>query len=63
MQVLRAFGVPCPDPSRVKDAYRQAVRMYHPDSNSRERAWASAESKLEAEEAMKVINERKPEDL
>jgi hypothetical protein len=64
VQVLRAFGVPCPDQARVKDAYRLAVRMYHPDSNSRDRAWGpGAEGKLEAEEVMKLINERKPEGL
>ena len=29
VQVLRAFGLPC-DPGRLKEAYRQATRMYHP---------------------------------
>lgn len=36
LQLLRIFGVPC-DPARLRDAYRTAVRMYHPDSNSRDR--------------------------
>eukprot|EP00887_Chlorella_sp_A99_P001936 scaffold18.g1936.t1 len=61
-QVLRAFGVPC-DPGRLKDAYRQATRMYHPDSNSSARLWQTPADKVEAEEVMKIINERKPADL
>lgn len=35
-QILRAFNVPT-HPSKLKDAYRLAVRMYHPDSNSKEK--------------------------
>ncbi|KAI7835788.1 hypothetical protein COHA_010308 [Chlorella ohadii] len=62
VQLLRIFGVPT-DPARLKDAYRIAVRMYHPDSNSRDRAWRTEEEKYEAEEVMKIINERKPADL
>ena len=30
------FRVPC-EPSRLKEAYRLAVRMYHPDSNSKDK--------------------------
>ena len=125
-QLLRIFGVPT-DPARLRDAYRTAVRMYHPDSNSRDRvggrapqragggtrravcaaraqggravrghlpastlaagrhrsiafvppamrfkpfpclcpvqAWRTEDEKFEAEEVMKIINERKPADL
>lgn len=60
---LRVFGVPCDDSSRgLKDAYRLAVRMFHPDSNSRERAWATPTEKMQAEEVMKIINERREQD-
>jgi hypothetical protein len=61
-QVLRAFKVPC-DPLRLKEAYRTAVRMYHPDSNSKEKVWRTEEQREQAEEVMKVINERKPDSL
>ena len=61
VQVLRAFNVPCSDPKKIKTAYMQAVRMYHPDSNSKSRKWSSARGKAEAEEIMKLINSRKPE--
>lgn len=47
----------------LKEGYRQAVRMYHPDSNSKERLWGNPEQKMECEEIMKIINERKPEKL
>lgn len=62
-QVLRTFKVPVLNPTGVKNAYRAAVRMYHPDSNSKDRAWSTAREKLEAEEIMKIINEKKPDDL
>ncbi len=39
LQVLRAFKVPC-EAGRLKDAYRVAVRMYHPDSNSKDKVGA-----------------------
>lgn len=39
-QILRAFNVPT-HPSKLKDAYRLAVRMYHPDSNSKEKVSVS----------------------
>ncbi|KAL4858545.1 UDP-glycosyltransferase TURAN [Chlorella vulgaris] len=61
-QVLRAFKVPC-EAGRLKDAYRVAVRMYHPDSNSKDKAWRTDDEKIHAEEVMKLINERKPQDL
>ena len=61
IQVLRIFGVPCEDPLKVRDAYRVAVRMYHPDSNSKEKAWKNPIQKLQAEEVLKIINERKHE--
>ena len=63
VQVLRIFGVTCDDPSKIKDAYRLAVRMYHPDSNSKERAWKNSTEKIQAEEVMKIINEKKEREL
>lgn len=63
VQVLRAFNIPCSDPKKIKMAYMQAVRMYHPDSNSKARKWSSARGKAEAEEIMKLINSRKPDSL
>jgi curved DNA-binding protein CbpA len=60
--VLRVFSVPC-EAGRLREGYRQAVRMYHPDSNSKDRGWSTLEQKLECEEIMKVINERKPSTL
>lgn len=63
VQVLRAFNIPCSDPKKIKTAYMQAVRMYHPDSNSKSRKWSSARGKAEAEEIMKLINSRKPDDF
>ena len=58
-EALKLLGVPFDDSSTVKDAYRLAVRMYHPDSNSKERVWSTAVEKIQAEEVMKIINERK----
>ncbi|KAI8105933.1 hypothetical protein M9434_000512 [Picochlorum sp. BPE23] len=63
VQVLRTFDVPCVDPKKIKFAYMQAVRMYHPDSNSKSRCWSTAREKVEAEEIMKLINQRKPDDF
>jgi len=63
VQVLRTFKVPVADPARVKEAYRVAVRMYHPDSNSKDRVWSTSTEKTAAEEVMKIINEKKPDDL
>jgi hypothetical protein len=60
VQVLRAFNVSCNDPENIKAAYMQAVRMYHPDSNSKLRTWTTDREKAEAEEIMKLINQRKP---
>jgi hypothetical protein len=61
-QVLKLLGVPCDDPSQVKYSYRIAVRMFHPDSNSKEKVWNTPEEKVQAEEVMKIINERKERD-
>ena len=61
VQVLRAFGIPCDDPKKIKLAYMQAVRMYHPDSNSKTRKSRTPRDRLEAEEIIKLINQRKPE--
>jgi hypothetical protein len=61
VQVLRAFGIPCDDPKKIKVAYMQAVRMYHPDSNSKTRTFRTPRDRLEAEEIIKLINQRKPE--
>ena len=36
VQVLRIFKVPC-EAGKLKEAYRVAVRMYHPDSNSKDK--------------------------
>lgn len=58
--VLRVFKVTVTDASKLKEAYRTAVRMYHPDSNSQEKVWKTPLEKAEAEEIMKIINERKP---
>lgn len=63
VQVLRIFGIPCDDPSKIKDAYRIAVRMYHPDSNSKDRAWKTPQEKVQAEEVMKIINEKKEREM
>lgn len=63
VQVLRLLHVPCPSATKIKDAYRLAVRMYHPDSNSRERVWNTPQEKVQAEEVLKIINERKPDDF
>jgi hypothetical protein len=60
--ILRVLHVPCEDSTRVKDAYRLAVRMYHPDSNSKEKVWNTEKEKIQAEEVLKIINERKPPD-
>ncbi|GAB4822249.1 hypothetical protein N2152v2_009295 [Parachlorella kessleri] len=57
--VLQAFGVAC-DASNLREAYRQAVRRFHPDSNSRERLWATPDQREECEEILKIINQRKP---
>ncbi|GAB4816767.1 hypothetical protein N2152v2_003813 [Parachlorella kessleri] len=62
LQVLLAFKVSC-DASSLKEGYKRAVRMYHPDSNSKDRLWASAEQQMECEEIMKIINDRKPASL
>ena len=61
VQVLRAFDIPCSDPKKIKVAYMQAVRMYHPDSNSKTRTFTTERDRCEAEEIMKLINQRKPE--
>lgn len=61
VQVLRAFGIKCDDPKKIKIAYMQAVRMYHPDSNSKSRTFRTARDRLEAEEIIKLINHRKPD--
>jgi hypothetical protein len=61
VQVLRAFGINCDDPKKIKIAYMQAVRMYHPDSNSKSRTFRTARDRLEAEEIIKLINQRKPD--
>lgn len=61
VQVLRAFGIQCDDPKKIKIAYMKAVRMYHPDSNSKSRTFCTDRDRLEAEEIMKLINQRKPE--
>ena len=63
VQVLRAFNVSCKDPENIKAAYMQAVRMYHPDSNSKLRTWSTDREKAEAEEIMKLINQRKPHEF
>eukprot|EP00890_Picochlorum_soloecismus_P004695 jgi/Picsp_1/5226/NSC_02589-R1_---NA--- len=63
VQVLRAFNVTCKDPENIKGAYMQAVRMYHPDSNSKLRTWSTDREKAEAEEIMKLINQRKPHEF
>lgn len=63
VQVLRAFDVSCKDPENIKGAYMQAVRMYHPDSNSKLRTWSTDREKAEAEEIMKLINQRKPHEF
>ena len=63
VQVLRMFDVPCVDPKKIKFSYMQAVRMYHPDSNSKSRCWRTGREKAEAEEIMKLINQRKPDDF
>ena len=63
VQVLRAFNIPCGDPKKIKVAYMQAVRMYHPDSNSKSRCWSTPRQRAEAEEIMKLINQRKPDDF
>jgi hypothetical protein len=63
VQVLRAFNIPCGDPQKIKIAYMQAVRMYHPDSNSKSRCWSTPRQRAEAEEIMKLINQRKPDDF
>jgi len=62
-QVLTLLGVPCDDPSQIKYSYRIAVRMFHPDSNSKEKVWNTLEEKVQAEEVMKIINERKERDF
>lgn len=62
VDVLKILHVPCDDSTRVKDAYRLAVRMYHPDSNSKEKVWNTDKEKIQAEEVLKIINERKPPD-
>lgn len=62
VDILRVLHVPCEDSTRVKDAYRLAVRMYHPDSNSKEKVWNTEKEKIQAEEVLKIINERKPPD-
>ena len=61
VQVLRAFDIPCDDPKKIKVSYMQAVRMYHPDSNSKTRSFTNERDRLEAEEIMKLINQRKPD--
>ncbi|KAG7672898.1 hypothetical protein Ndes2526B_g08573 [Nannochloris sp. 'desiccata'] len=61
-QVLNLLGVPCDDPLQIKYSYRIAVRMFHPDSNSKEKVWNTPEEKVQAEEVMKIINERKERD-
>lgn len=55
--VLCVFGVPCASNEKTREAYRIAVRMYHPDSNSKDRAWSNLDQRIECEEIMKVINE------
>ena len=61
--VLNLLGVPCDDDSQIKYSYRIAVRMFHPDSNSKEKVWNTPEEKVQAEEVMKIINERKEIDF
>lgn len=61
--VLKTFNISLTGSSKLKDGYRMAVRMYHPDSNSQDRVWRTPLEKAEAEEIMKIINERKPPDL
>jgi len=61
VQVLRAFDIPCDDPKKIKVSYMQAVRMYHPDSNSKTRTFTNERDRMEAEEIMKLINQRKPD--
>ncbi|KAL6770083.1 hypothetical protein ACKKBG_A33535 [Auxenochlorella protothecoides x Auxenochlorella symbiontica] len=59
-ELLTRFGVPEARGAGLRERYRTALRLYHPDSNSAGRAWACPRQQMECEEIMKIINAQKP---
>ena len=61
-EALLALYCPATEES-LRARYHAAVRRYHPDSNSPDRAWRSERQRLECEEIMKLINAQKPHSI